>query len=164
MEIIPIINLFILGCPALSPPTNGHITFIGDDTAPYNLSTNAVYDCDVGYELIKGDVTRTCVNSNFQVQWSGIAPQCACKQYNYYHCNYWIIIIVFFPSIYSVSPASALIFVIHQESYSGVDDEYVGHPIPIPLGLPFGIKLHYTAYVSYRRSPWPKAHIPCTPL
>ncbi len=35
----------------------------------------------------------------------------------------------------------------YQQTYNRIDDEYVGSPIRIPSGLPFGNTTHYVAYV-----------------
>ena len=65
-------------CGDLVDPENGQIDYIGDERAPFNVDTIAMYSCDQGFEL-SGDYTmRRCVgdNSTRYGEWTGDPPTC----------------------------------------------------------------------------------------
>ncbi|XP_064387965.1 uncharacterized protein LOC135336171 isoform X3 [Halichondria panicea] len=65
-------------CSALTVPSNGAIHFTTDMVAPYEFETEATYSCDLGYDVVQGNETRTCDGDGSTAvgRWSGQTPSC----------------------------------------------------------------------------------------
>ncbi len=74
-------QLAAIMCIDLPAPDNGRITYSTDTTSLYDFGTVATYECDIGFGLNGGVVTRTCRgdDSDSDGTWSGIAPSCLRK-------------------------------------------------------------------------------------
>ncbi len=68
-------------CSALTVPSNGAIHFTTDMVAPYEFETEATYSCDLGYDVVQGNETRTCDGDGSTAvgRWSGQTPSCESK-------------------------------------------------------------------------------------
>ncbi len=74
-------------CGVLPAIDNGRIEYLPDTTAPFDVSTVAIYICDEGYVLMGGSPMRNCiVLSDGGAIFNGTAPTCERKwtSYNYY--------------------------------------------------------------------------------
>lgn len=73
-------------CPHIPNPENGRIEFDGDDIAPFELDTKAVYMCELGFEL-EGDYSvRTCVMDEPGpiAVWNASSPICVGRSLKHY--------------------------------------------------------------------------------
>ncbi len=67
-------------CDELALIVNGRIEYLPDTTAPYDVSTVAIYICDEGYALMGGSPMRNCIGlSNGGAIFNGTAPTCERK-------------------------------------------------------------------------------------
>ena len=71
-------------CSSLTALTNGDISYAADTSAPFDFETIATYRCNNGFGLSGGDRVRTCMLSPLGGGfWSGVAPACNGKRYNF---------------------------------------------------------------------------------
>ncbi len=85
-------------CGVLPAIDNGRIEYFPDTTAPFDVSTVAMYMCDEGYVLMGGSPMRNCiiVLSDGGAIFNGTAPTCERKwttSYNIRHLLYKVSII-----------------------------------------------------------------------
>ena len=76
-------------CSALSPISNGTITYVSDISDPFDFGTTATITCDIGFNL-GGDSTRTCSGDGLSPNgmWSGNAPICSGIHIEVPICNF----------------------------------------------------------------------------
>ena len=60
----------VVTCDA--PPAVQNMSY-SPDIPMYNYSDSITYTCDLGYNYVSGDMTRSC---NEHAQWTGIVPAC----------------------------------------------------------------------------------------
>ena len=65
-------------CLDIPDPANGDILFQPDNSAPFDLNTEAMYICNTGYVPVGGDLFQVCIpNHDFDIgYWNGTAPSC----------------------------------------------------------------------------------------
>ncbi len=66
-------------CNDIPDPTNGQIVFTDDKVAPFAFETEALYNCNPGYNLDAGVNPRVCesVDSSNVGDWSGTGLTCS---------------------------------------------------------------------------------------
>ena len=68
-------------CPELSESENGFIVYSIDRPPPFPFGTEAMYVCDPGYGVDRGDGVLVCLGDSVNTvgEWSGEEPQCVRK-------------------------------------------------------------------------------------
>ena len=73
-----LLPLSVRTCANLTDPADGQVTYSPSDT-PRFVGTVATYSCEQGFDVVEGDMERTCQSDG---TWTGSEPSCQrCKCY-----------------------------------------------------------------------------------